>query len=150
MHSLLSILLFISSLQVSTSPEDMYAIYDRDGKYRAMEEQVDRMNQRLQEAEKERGEKKTHILVISLLVGIVPVVAIGKQVLSGKTWKENPSGTAMALLIAVAGGFLLFAFNYGVFYLKMLDYGLYKGLFSLALVLALFIGGIWLLRKKKK
>ena len=148
MKTLLTILLFLSTLQVSTSPEDMYNMYDRDGKYRALQEKVDQMNQKIENAEQERSEKKTLILIVSLLIAIVPLAIIGKQVICGRTWKTNPLGTAQALLIACAGGLVLFAFNYGIFYLKILHYEIFKYLFSLAIVIALIIGASIMLRKK--
>lgn len=148
MKTLLTILLFLSTLQVSTSPEDMYNMYDRDGKYRALQEKVDQMNRKIENAEQERSEKKTLILIVSLLIAIVPLAIIGKQVICGRTWKTNPPGTAQALLIACAGGLVLFAFNYGIFYLKILHYEIFKYLFSLAIVIALIIGASIMLRKK--
>ncbi|MBR5687115.1 MAG: hypothetical protein IKX36_04070 [Prevotella sp.] len=148
MKAVLAALFFPLALQVMASPEDIYSIYDKDGKNRVLLEKVDRMNQEIEEAEQEKSEKKMLILIVSLLIAIVPLAVIGKQVVCGRTWKTNLPGTAQALLIACAGGFVLFAFNYGILYLKILHYEIFKYIFSLAIVIALIIGASILLRKK--
>ncbi len=149
MKALLTAWLFLAALQVMASPEDMYRIYDKDGKNRAVHEKADQLYQRLEAEEEERNDKKTLILGVSLIIGLIPVGVIGTQALRRRSWEENPRGTASALAIAIAGGVFLFAFNYGFFYLKALHYGMFKYVFSLAVVIAMIIGGFVLLRKKK-
>lgn len=149
MKTLLTMLLFLSSLQVAPSPEDMYGMYDKDGKHRKMIEQVERMRQRSEEAENDEHDKKMRILVVSLLIGLVPVVVVGRMVVSRQTWKENPKKTIQAMAITLAGGAALFAFNYGWFYLKYLHEEIFKLLFSLAVILLLIGIGIYVVRHKK-
>jgi len=43
MKTLVTIFFALFALQ-GFSPEDMYGSYDRDGKYRAMEEQIEQIN----------------------------------------------------------------------------------------------------------
>ena len=149
MKTLLTMLLFLSSLQVAGSPEDMYGMYDKDGKHRKMTEQVERMRQRSEEAENDEHDKKMRILVVSLLIGLIPVAVVGRNVVRKQAWKENPKGTTGALAIALAGGAALFAFNYGWFYLKYQHEEIFKLLFSLAVILLLIGIGIYVVRHKK-
>lgn len=150
MKILISILLFLTSLQVSaSSPEEMYGMYDKDGKYREMTEQVEQIRLRSEEAKKEKQTKNTIILVVSLIAGLIPVCVIGGKVIRNQTWKTNPTGTAQGMAIALAGGFALFAFNYGWFYLKYLHKDIFKPLFSIAFIILLIGIGIYLARNKK-
>ena len=149
-QTLIIILLFLTSLQVSaSSPEEMYGMYDKDGKYREMTEQVEQIRLRSEEAQKEKQTKNTIILVVSLIAGLIPVCVIGGKVIRNQTWKTNPTGTAQGLAIALAGGFALFAFNYGWFYLKYLHKDIFKPLFSIAFIILLIGIGIYLARNKK-
>ena len=150
MKILISILLFLTSLQVSaSSPEEMYGMYDKDGKYREMTEQVEQIRLKTEEAKKEKQTKNMIILVVSLIAGLIPVCVIGGKVIRNQTWKTNPTGTAQGMAIALAGGFALFAFNYGWLYLKYLHEDIFKPLFSIAFIILLIGIGIYLARNKK-
>jgi len=54
----------------------------------------------------------------------------------------------LPLGIALGGGILLFVFNYGFFYLKLLHNNLFQYVFSLAVFLGIIIGAVLLLRKQ--
>ena len=149
MRTLLTILLFLSSLQVAPSPEEMYGMYDKDGKHRKQIEKFEQVRQGTEEAENEERAKQTRILVVSLIIGLIPVVVVGGNVVSKQSWKTNPRGATGALAIAVAGGAALFAFNYGWFYLKYLHEGVFKFILSFAFILLLIGIGIYVARKKK-
>ncbi len=149
MRTLLTILLFLSSLQVAPSPEEMYGMYDKDRKHRKMTEKFEQVRQRAAEAENEERAKQTRILVVSLIIGLIPVVVVGGNVVSKQSWETNPRGATGALAIAVAGGAALFAFNYGWFYLKYLHEGVFKFIFSIAVILLLIGIGIYVSRKKE-
>lgn len=149
MRTLLTILLFLSSLQVAPSPEEMYGMYDKDGKHRKQIEKFEQVRQRAAEAENEERAKQTRILVVSLIIGLIPVVVVGGNVVSKQSWKTSPRGATGALAIAVAGGAALFAFNYGWFYLKYLHEGVFKFILSFAFILLLIGIGIYVTRKKK-
>ena len=75
------------ALQVvaSPTPEEMYGMYDKDGKYREMTEQVEQIRLRTEEAKKEKNTKKMIILVVSLVVGLIPVCVIGGKAIHNKT-----------------------------------------------------------------
>ena len=146
----MSILLMLSSLQVLQSPEEMYGSYDKDGKYRKMREKMEQISERLEKEEEAREENKNWILGFSLTIGLFPLVFIGVQVIREKTWETNLSGTIQSLGIALGGGFLLFVFNYGFFYLKLLHNNLFQYVFSLAVFFGIIIGAVLLLRKQKR
>lgn len=146
----MSILLMLSSLQVLQSPEEMYGSYDKDGKYRKMREKMEQISERLEKDEEAREEKKTWALGFALVIGLFPLVFIGAQVVRGKTWETNLTGTIQSLGIALGGGILLFVFNYGFFYLKVLHNNLFQYVFSLAVFLGIIIGAVLLLRKQKR
>lgn len=141
-----------ASAQVSPktqSPEDMYGMYDKDGKHREMTEKMEQVIQRSEEAKKEDQGKKVRILVVSLIIGLIPVVVVGGKVVRSQSWETNPRGTAGAMVIALAGGIALFAFNYGWFYLRFLHEEIFKLILSLAFILLLIGIGFYVSRKKK-
>lgn len=146
---LLILTLFAIQVLATPTPEEMYGAYDKDGKYRAMQEQVDQIIQKSEENKKEKAAKQQIALWVAIAIGFLPLCAIGRQVLSKRTWKDNPSGTRQALAIGLAGAAALFAFNYGIFWLKI-EYGSqFNTAVVVALVLFLVIGSIYVLRKKK-
>lgn len=148
MRTFIAILLVLMSLQVFASPEDMYGEYDKDGKYRDMQEQVDQMIQKQEEAEQEKSSKQSIALCFSILVGLIPLGYISRQVISGRTWESNPGGTLRALFVGLAGSALLFALNYGVLWLKI-EYGSqFNTVFVVAILLFLIGGSIYVLRKR--
>jgi hypothetical protein len=75
MKTILTIMVALLALgspqkNVSYSPEDMYGDYDKEGKYRSMQEQVDQINQRQEEAEKEKNTTMMFILGSSAFVSL--------------------------------------------------------------------------------
>ncbi len=150
MRAFFTVIMTLLALQVfaTPTPEDMYGQYDKDGKYRDMQEQVDQMNQKMAEAEQVQAEKQSMALWFSILIGLIPLGYIGKQVISGRTWQNNPSGTVRALAIGLAGGILLFALNYGIFLLKIKYGSQFNSVLAAALVLFLIFGSIYVLKKK--
>lgn len=148
MRTLLTMLLFLSCLRVAPSPEEMYGMYDKDGKYRKMTEQVEQMRQRTAEAEKEEHNKKTLVLAVSILIGLIPVAVVGRNIVRKQAWKTNPKGAKEALVIAFAGGAALFAFNYGWFYLRILHEEIFKFVLFIGFLLLLIGIGVYVARKK--
>ncbi len=146
MKTLVTIFFALFALQ-GFSPEDMYGSYDRDGKYRAMEEQIEQINRQCEAAEQERSEKKMFIFMISMLTGLVPIVVIGKKIYKERSWETNPQGMWKALGIAVIGGVALFALNYGVYYLKIIHNEVFMILFPAAIAIAVIVGAIVMWRR---
>ena len=149
MKKVLVILFALLALQVSASPEEIYSSYDKDGKYRAMQEQVDRINRQVEEAERERSEKMMLIVGISAIVGLIPVVVIGRKIVKNRSWETNPSGMWQALGISLAGGVVLFAFNYCIMYLRVMHYEVFSKAFPILIGLIIIIVPIILLIRRK-
>lgn len=154
MKAITTILLALMSLSAyalprtdSLSVEEMYGAYDKDGKYRAVQEQVDQVVRQVEAAEKEKAEKRRMALWIALAVAVVPLGVIGKQIIGQRTWENNPKGTCQALAIGLASAVVLFALNYGIFLLKM-EYGsTFNTALVVVLVVSLVIGAIYVVRK---
>jgi len=150
MKTFIVAVLALLALQVlaSPTPEEMYGSLDKDGKYRQMQEQVDQMIQKSEEAARDKAAKQQVALWVALAIGFIPLCAIGKQVFSKRTWDENPSATRQALAIGLAGAAVLFGLNYGIFLLKI-EYGSrFNAALAVALVLLLTISAIYVVRKK--
>ena len=140
--------LFTLQVLASPTPEEMYGSLDKDGKYRQMQEQVDQMIQKNEEAARDKAAKQQVALWVALAIAFIPLCAIGKQVFSKRTWDENPSATRQALAIGLAGAAVLFGLNYGIFLLKI-EYGSrFNAALAVALVLLLTISAIYVVRKK--
>lgn len=132
--------MFAVQLFAWETPEQMYGTYDKDGKYRQMREQLDQVVQQSEQAEKEKAAKRQ--------IALWAAIAIGRQVLSKRTWKDNPAGTRLALAIGLAGTVLLTALNYGIFLLKIEYGGSFNTALAAVLVLLLTTGAIYAVRKK--
>ena len=113
-----------------------------------MTEQVEQVRQRTAEAEKEEHNKKTLVLAVSLLIGLIPVAVVGRNIVRKQAWKTNPKGTKEALVIAFAGGAALFAFNYGWFYLRIMHEEIFKFVLFVGFLLLLIGIGVYVARKK--
>lgn len=140
--------MFAVQLFAWETPEQMYGTYDKDGKYRQMREQLDQVVQQSEQAEKEKAAKRQIALWAAIAIGLLPLGAIGRQVLSKRTWKDNPAGTRLALAIGLAGTVLLTALNYGIFLLKIEYGGSFNTALAAVLVLLLTTGAIYAVRKK--
>ena len=76
MKTLLTFLFILATMQSGQSPEEMYGQYDKNGQYQAMQEQMDEVTQKSEAAEKERSDKTTFVIVISLVLGLIPIAVI--------------------------------------------------------------------------
>ncbi len=146
-QTLIVILLFLSSLQVFSSPEEMYGMYDKDGKYREMTEKMEKIILQQEQAEKERQEKMSFILGISVLMGLVPFAYIGYRAVRERQWQTNQKGTVQALGIALLGGVVLFVFNYGLLYLKIIHTNAFYR-FGPVVGLIIIVGTIIMINRK--
>ena len=78
------------------TPEELYEIYSTP-ETRAIMERFEEAERRAQEAEAAARARKTLLLALAGVIGLVPVAVIGRKILKEKTWKDNPSGTVRAL-----------------------------------------------------
>ena len=131
----------------SQSPEELYGEYITP-ETRAILERSAQLEQEIQAARTADKARKTMALAIAVLIGLIPPFAVGRRMIRGKTWKENPEGTARALVVALAGGCVLFGLNYGVILLKIKMGDAFNTALAFLIVGALVAGSIFLLRKK--
>ena len=147
MKTLLTLFFVLATIQPGQSPEEMYSSFDRDGKYQAMQEQMDKVTQKSEAAEKEKSDKTTFVVVISLVLGLIPIAVVGKKIYKDRSWESNPSGMWKALAIAILGGLALFAFNYGIFYLRLIHNETFRILLPAAIGIAVIVVFIVGMRK---
>ena len=140
---------FLLSLTLLTAQpaENMYQEYITP----EVQSTLDRFDDAMEaskEAEKKAQSKKTRALLFSVLIGLIPLAYVGRMAVKGKTYKENPHGTAYGLVLALLGGLVLFGLNYGVFLLRIKMGDSFNIIFGYLLVAAMVVGIIYLLRKK--
>lgn len=143
MSILLAFLLAVLPLQTA----EMYNEYIT-AETQEILDKYDQLEEDLQEAEEARQGQKTSALVFSIIIGLIPLGFIGRQIIKGGTWKNNPSGTARGLGIALLGGIVLFGLNYGIFTLKFRMGDAFSAVLAYVLVAAIIVGAVWLLTKK--
>lgn len=143
--SLLTLLLGWSA--GAQSPEELYEEYITP-ETRAVLERFEQAEREVQAAEAAARARKTLMLAVAVLIGLIPVVVTGRRVLREKTWKDNPSGTFRAVMVALAGGVVLFGLNYGVLYLKLKYGDGFNTTLAFLIVAGLVAGSIYLLNKK--
>ena len=129
------------------SPDELYGDYITP-ETRAILERSAQLEQEIQAARADDKAKKTLALSVAILIGLIPIIAVARRILREKTWKENPGGAARALGVALAGGCVLFALNYGVILLKIKMGDAFNTALAFLIVGALIAGSIYLLRKK--
>lgn len=128
--------------------ESMYGALDKDGKYRAMQEQLDQMLQKTEQYQEEESQKRSVALWISILIGLIPLIGIGIQIIRGRTWRTNPTGTVKALVVGLAGACALFGINYFVLIMKIIYGSRFSIIFVVATMIFLIIAAIYILIKK--
>ena len=115
---------------------------------REMLDRYEEVQRKSEEAQAVRHTKKMIALVISIIVGLIPFMYLLVKSFKENTWKNNAGGTVWGLVIGLAGGVLLFAFNYGLLWMRMNHEGLLNAIITYGLVGALIVGVIYLLNKK--
>lgn len=129
------------------SPEELYEEYITP-ETRAVLERFEQAEREVQAAEAAARARKTLMLAVAVLIGLIPVVVTERRILKEKTWKDNPGGTVRALGVALAGGVVLFGLNYGVLYLKLKYGDGFNTTLAFLIVAGLVAGSIYLLNKK--
>ncbi|MBP5488187.1 MAG: hypothetical protein J6X77_01305 [Bacteroidales bacterium] len=137
----------VAYAQTEDEIEKMYEQYITP-EVQAIRDRFDQMEQRDAEIRAANQMRMNIALVISILVGLIPFFWILVKSFKTGSWKVNPGGTVWGLVIALAGGVLLFAINYGIFWLRFKYNDEFNAVLTYGLVLALIIGVIYLLNKK--
>ncbi len=139
--------LFLAWIAQAQSPEELYEQYITP-ETRAILERSEQLERETKAAEAAAKAQKTLALSVAILIGLIPLGYIGRGIIKGKTWKDNPSGTLKALGAGFAGGVVLFGLNYGVFLLKMKMGDAFNTTMAFLIVIALVVGAIFLMKKK--
>ena len=129
------------------SPEELYGEYITP-ETQAILDRFEEAERRAEEAQAANKARKTVALSVAILIGLIPIGTIGRRIIRGKTWKENPAGTARALGVGILGGAVLFALNYGIFLLKIKMGDAFNTALAFLIVAGLIAGSVFLLRKK--
>lgn len=114
---------------------------------RAILERYEEVERHAQEAEAAAAAKRRLVLVGSILVGLVPLVYIGKSILRKRSWMDNPGGTVKAIAVGLIGGAVIFGITYGAILMKIRMGSSFNILFALLLIAALLGGALYVLRK---
>ncbi len=146
--SLLLLILLAAWPAAAQNPEELYGEY-MTPETRAVLERFEEAERLAQEAQAAARARKTLLLALAGVIGLVPLTVIGRKILKDKTWKDNPGGTVRALGVALAGGVALFGLNYGVLYLKLKYGDGFNTTLAFLIVAGLVAGSIYLLNKKR-
>lgn len=144
---LLALAICVPAAAQEPSEEELLRMYGATDEYFEMQRQMDEILQHSEEARQQEKTTRAVMIILSLAVAVVPLWSITKRIIQHpevRTFK----GVSLALLVALAGGAVLFAFNYGWMFLRV-KYG--KALnFPLALLITVGIaaGAIYLMNKK--
>ena len=140
------LLLFVTCSARAQSPEELYEQYITP-ETRAILERAEQQERNARAARAAAKAQNTLALSLAVLIGLIPLCYIGRNILKGKTWKENPYGTLKALGVGLAGSVLLFGLNYGIYLLKVKRGDAFNTTLAFLIVAALVAGAIYLMKK---
>jgi len=146
MKRLLLMIMLAGASAAAQTPEELYGEY-LTPETRAIMERFEEAERRSQEAEATAKARRTLALCGAILIGLIPLGYIGRDIIRKKSWKNNPDGTLRALGTGLAGGVVLFGFNYGIFLLKIKMGDAFNTALAFLIVAALIAGSIYLLKK---
>ena len=146
MKRLLLMIMLAGASAAAQTPEELYDEY-LTPETRAIMERFEEAERRSQEAEAAAKARRTLALCGAILIGLIPLGYIGRDIIRKKSWKNNPDGTLRALGTGLAGGVVLFGFNYGIFLLKIKMGDAFNTALAFLIVAALIAGSIYLLKK---
>lgn len=154
MKHFLSLLLTLTfclpvAAQMTPEEEELLRMYGATDEYIEQQRQVDEILEKSMAAQEKEKQARALMVALSLAVALVPVVIIGKRIIT-QPEAYSPEGKGVAMAIALAGGTLLFAVNYGWMYLRLKAGDALN--FPLAILVTLGIAGgaIYLMKKTDK
>ncbi len=144
---LLALAICVPAAAQEPSEEELLRMYGATDEYFEMQRKMDEIVQHSEEARQQEKTTRAVMLILSLAVAVVPLWSITKRIIQHpevRTFK----GVTLALLVAIAGGAVLFGINYGWMYLR-LEHGDAIN-FPMAFLITLGLAGfaIFLLHKK--
>ena len=140
------LLLLITCTAMAQPPEELYEQYITP-ETRAILERAEQQQKNAEAARAADKAQNTLALSVAVLIGLIPLCYIGRSIIKGKTWKENPGGTVKALGTGLAGGAVLFGLNYGIYLLKVKMGDAFNTTLAFLLVAAIAAGAIFLMKK---
>lgn len=136
-----------AAAQLTKEEEDLLRAYGATDEYMNMQRQMDSYLERQEKHKEQEQTQRTIMLVLSLAVAVIPVWTIGKRIIQHPE-ERTPMGATLALLIALAGGAVLFAFNYGWMYLRLKAGDALNFPLALIITIGIAAGAIFLMNKK--
>ena len=102
-----------------SSTRAMLEMYGATDEYLEMQAQMDEIVAQEERAEQQKKTQNLLIIALSLIIALIPTAAIIRMAVQGKFRGAGAGGILKAVLILLAGGVVLFALNYGWFYLRV-------------------------------
>lgn len=146
MKRLLLMIMLVGASAAAQSPEELYGEYITP-EAQALLGRFEEAERQSQEAEAAAKSRRTLALSVAILIGLIPLVHIGRDIIRKKSWRDNPGGTVRALLTGIAGGVVLFGLNYGIFILKVRMGDAFNTTLAFLIVGALIAGSLYILNK---
>ncbi len=131
--------------QQDSATRAMLEQYGASEEYLSMQDQMLEIEKQSDRAAQKENQTRLVILGISLLVALWPVIS-GIRMLS-QTENKTRGGVIASIGILLAGAGVLFALNYGTLMLRHHEPQLFNSLLALAVVIAILVLAILMLRK---
>lgn len=119
-------------------------------KYQAMRERLNEDEQLREERQQKREKIQWMIIVLSLLVALIPTIAIVKKVLKGELQPAGKTAVLKTIGVLFFYGVLLFGLNYGWLWATFIGDSKLKGLLPGVLLLALVVYALYTINKSNK
>ena len=132
-----------------SSTRAMLEMYGATNEYLEMQAQMDEIVEQHARTEKQKKTQNRLIIALSLIVALVPVMAVIRMAAQGKFQKPGSRAILKAILVLLAGGAVLFALNYGWLYLRANAAAEMNYVLSALIVIGLLVLAIVWLRKDK-
>ena len=102
-----------------SSTRAMLEMYGATDEYLEMQAQMDDIVAQEERTEQQKKTQNLLIITLSLIIALIPTVAVIRMAVQGKFKEAGAGGIIRAVLILLAGGTVLFALNFGWFYLRV-------------------------------
>ena len=127
----------------------MLEMYGATEEYLAMQAQMDDIVAQQERTEQKRKTQNLLIIALSLIIALIPTVAVIRMAVQGKFRNPTAGGILRAVLILLAGGVVLFALNFGWFYLRVNYSDEMNKILAGLIVIGLVVLAIVLMRRNK-
>ena len=132
-----------------SSTRAMLEMYGATDEYLAMQAQMDDIVAQEERAEQHRKTQNLLLIVLSLIIALIPTVSIIRMAVQGRFRDAGAGGILRAVLILLAGGAVLFALNFGWFYLRVNYSDEMNKVLAALIVVGLVVLALVMMRKDK-